>query len=757
MQTTRSLLRPLQLLTLAAGIATAQPARAPSRLLTRWASDVTPGRVLPEYPRPQMVRSTWQSLNGRWDYAIRGRSAPVPSPTSFDGKILVPFPVESELGGVRRSVSETERLWYRRSFRAPDLGAGRRLLLHFGAVDWESTIFVNGQEVGTHRGGYDPFTLDITSALRPGAGAEQELIVAVWDPTDAGDQPRGKQVRKPRSIFYTSVTGIWQTVWVEVVPAAHITALDIVPDIDSDRVRVRVSTAGVSPGTTVRVIALDGRRPVAETSARADQPVALHIPNPKLWSPSSPFLYGLRVRLSTGDAVESYVGMRKISLGKDSAGVLRLLLNNRPLFQLGWLDQGYWPDGLYTAPTDAALRYDVEMAKRLGFNLARKHVKVEPDRWYYHCDRLGLLVWQDMPSAVNDVREGQSAEGSALFTAELARMVDALRNHPSIVMWVPFNEGWGQHDTERYVSWLKGYDPTRLVNNATGWTDTGTGDVEDIHSYPGPAIPAVDGRRATVLGEYGGLRLLVPGHMWPGRNSWGSPWFTTRGALAAGYRAQIEQLRALEAMGLAASIYTQPTDVETEVNGVMTYDRAVVKLPDLRALHATLFGPRPLIRTIMPSSREEGQSWHYTTETPPETWTRGDFDDSGWREGLAGFGSPKIEGARPRTPWTTADLWIRRTFDLHGDPPARPQLLILHDDVTEVYINGSRVAEYKDWTTGYMLLPLGAAGRDAIRAGRNSIAVHVRNTGGEQFIDVGLVEIVLPHRPARPASAVRRR
>ncbi|MGI8498839.1 MAG: glycoside hydrolase family 2 protein [Gemmatimonadaceae bacterium] len=752
---------PLVLLILGAGIVRAQgtqPAAAqtpPAPMLTRWARDVTPDRVLPEYPRPQMVRPAWQSLNGRWDYAIRERSAPMP--TSFDGTILVPFPVESQLSGVRRNVSELQRLWYHRVFRAPALRSDRRLLLHFGAVDWECSILVNGTEVGSHRGGYDPFTVDITTALRPG-DATQDISIAVWDPTDADDQPRGKQVRKPHGIFYTAVTGIWQTVWLEVVPAAHITALDIAADIDAGTARLRVASSGAPAGTTVRVIALDGRRIVAEATSGADEPIVLHIPHPKLWSPSSPFLYGLRVQLSTGDAVKSYVGMRKIGVAKDSGGTLRLFLNNRPLFQLGWLDQGWWPDGLYTAPTDAALRFDIEIAKRLGFNLARKHVKVEPERWYYHCDRLGLLVWQDMPSAVNELREGQSARGSVEFTAELERVIDALRNHPSIVMWVPFNEGWGQHETERYVSWIQRHDSTRLVNNASGWTDTGTGDVEDIHAYPGPSIPAVDGRRATVLGEYGGLRLLVPGHMWSGRNSWGSPWFSTRSALFAGYRAQVEQLRALEAMGLAASIYTQITDVETEVNGVLTYDRAVVKLPQkVRALHASLFGQLPVIRTIMPSSREKGQRWRYTIEVPPQGWTGDAFDDSGWREGLAGFGSPKIEGASPRTAWTTSDLWIRRAFDLQGELPAHPRLLILHDDVAEIFINGARVAEYRDWTTGYMLLPVDSAAARAIHRGRNSVAVHVRNTGGEQFIDVGIVDVAEPLAGAAHPKRARHR
>ena len=705
------------------------------QLKTRWASQVSSEHPLPEYPRPQMVRPRWQNLNGPWEYAIRDRDAARPS--TFDGRIRVPFAIESQLSGVRRPVNETQRLWYRRTFRTPRVARGERVLLHFGAVDWESDVYVNGTRVATHRGGYDPFTVDITSAL--GASrSEQELVVSVTDPTDAGDQPRGKQVRKPRSIWYTAVTGIWQTVWLETVPNVYVESLEITPDLDSSLVRVKTVVANAPAGATVRVQALDGRRIVAAAGAPVGGVTTLRLRDVKPWSPSSPFLYGLRIRLSTGDSVESYVGVRKISLMRDGTGILRLALNNRPLFQLGLLDQGWWPDGLYTAPTDSALESDIVTMKRLGFNLARKHVKVEPDRWYYHCDRLGFLVWQDMPSA-----ENKTTEGRADFQDELSRMIDALRNHPSIVMWVPFNEGWGQHDTERIVAWLRAKDSTRLVNNASGWTDMHVGDVSDLHSYPGPAIPLPDSSRALVLGEFGGLGLPLGGHTWLDRSNWGYRSFTSLETLGDAYRGLMQRLAPMVADGLTAAIYTQTTDVEIEVNGIMTYDRAVVKLPpDAAAMHAKLVGQPPVLHVLLPTSRTSGQPWRFTTQTPGADWMQPSFSDSAWNTGVAGFGSARVENGRVRTPWTSPDIWIRRTFDISGASPSHPFLVVHHDEDAEIYINGVRVDSLPGYTNGYTYVPLSAAAARALRTGSNTIAVHVRNTRGEQYIDTGLTDVV---------------
>ena len=539
-------------------------------LQTRWAREVTPEHVLPEYPRPQLVRAAWQNLNGLWDYALAAKDAPQPS--AWDGRILVPFPIESQLSRVRRAVGDSSRLWYHRTFRAPRLARSGHLLLHFGAVDWDAAVYLNGRQVGEHRGGYDPFTLDVTGALKPGAA--QDLVVSAWDPTDRGPQPRGKQVLRPRSIWYTAVTGIWQTVWLEPVLREHVAGLVVTPDVDAGAVRLRVTVEGGTAATHMTVTVLDGARPVAVAGVPADSAVTLPIARPRLWSPGHPFLYGLAVRLSGGDAVRSYFGMRKIAVSADGAGVNRLFLNGQPLFELGTLDQGFWPDGIYTAPTEDARRFDLVTLRGLGFNLIRKHVKVEPERWYYDCDSLGLLVWQDMPSGDNDTDAGR-----AEFAAELEHVVDALRNHPSIVMWVPFNEGWGQHDTERTVAWLKAHDPSRLVDDASGWTDRRVGDVMDVHDYPGPAMPALEARRAAVLGEFGGLGLPLAGHLWIERGAWGYRRFGTTDSLWSAWRALLARLRPLVRDGLAAAVYTQTTDVELEVNGLMTYDRAVVKLP----------------------------------------------------------------------------------------------------------------------------------------------------------------------------------
>jgi len=587
---------------------------APGPLMTRWAKDVSPKNAHPEYPRPQMVRQQWQNLSGLWDYAITEKDAP--QPTAWDGQILVPFPVESALSGVMKRVSEQERLWYRRTFKVPGSWKGKRVLLHFGAVDWEASVWVNGREIGTHRGGYDAFSFDITDALK--ASGDQELVVAVWDPTDAGYQPRGKQVRKPGGIWYTPTSGIWQTVWLEPVAASHIHSLRITPQVDASSVIVQTTArSGAGRSLEFEVEVLDGTKVVQRakigTSSTAGEVVAprveLKVPNAKLWSPDSPHLYGLRIRLFEDgkkvDVVESYFGLRKIAVAKDAHGINRLFLNNRPLFQFGPLDQGFWPDGLYTAPTDEALRYDIEMTKKLGFNMARKHVKIEPARWYYWCDKLGLLVWQDMPSGDRYISGNQpditrSPESAANFERELRAMVEGLYNHPCIVMWVPYNEGWGQWDTCRIVDLIKQWDPTRLVNNASGWTDRGCGDVHDIHSYPGPAVPPLDEKRAAVLGEFGGLGLPVKGHTWQDERNWGYRSFKTAEELTDAYIALIRRLHPMTGnQGLCAAVYTQTTDVEVEVNGLMTYDRALVKMDPaaIAAANQTVYTPPPPRRT----------------------------------------------------------------------------------------------------------------------------------------------------------------
>ncbi len=569
------------------------------RIMTRWAAEVKPDLVLPEYPRPQMVREEWLNLNGLWDYAIVAKDAG--RPAAWDGKILVPFAVESALSGVGTPVGAGKELWYRRTVKVPKTWRGGKVLLHFGAVDWESTVWVNGREAGTHRGGYDPFTYDITDALA--VGSKQEIVLRVLDPTDEDNRSiaRGKQVMKPHGIFYTAVTGIWQTVWLEPVPKAYITRLKMTPDIDQETLSFESAVAGDVGGTSLAItVGLRGN-PVASTEGPVTAPAIVKLPRSELWSPDNPVLYDIKAFLKKDgkvlDEVESYAGMRKIALGKDDQGYLRLFLNGRPLFQLGPLDQGWWPDGLYTAPTDSALRYDLDVIKALGMNMLRKHVKVEPDRLYYWCDKLGLLVWQDMPSSLYD-REAHPADvlaaRDAQWEGEWKAVIDTLINHPSIVMWVPFNEGWGQYDTERITAWTKQYDPTRLVNNASGWTDKGAGDVSDIHSYPGPAMPPVEEKRAAVLGEFGGLGLPLSGHLWQAEGNWGYRNFDDVKIYEARYTDLIKNLYPLVDKGLAAAVYTQTSDCEIEVNGLMTYDREVTKLEPARfaALNRGYLPPR---------------------------------------------------------------------------------------------------------------------------------------------------------------------
>ncbi len=559
-----------------------QPAEGPLR--TRWTKDVSPANALPEYPRPQFVRKEWLNLNGLWQLAIALKEAP--KPETFPNQILVPFPVESSLSGVMKRVSENERIWYRRTFEVPRSWRGRQVLLHFGAVDFEATVWVNGRQAGQHRGGYDAFTFDITDALQ--ASGPNELLVTAWDPTDAGTQPRGKQVRKPGGIWYTPTSGIWQTVWLEPVRSAHLTGVRIVPEIDQKAVVVKPTATATLGQCMIEVTVLDGRTRVARESVVPGRELTLTLKNPKLWSPEQPNLYRLVLALKLGsrtlDRAESYFGMRKISLGKDEKGFTRLMLNNKPYFQLGPLDQGFWPDGLYTAPTDTALRYDIEATKKLGFNLARKHVKIEPERWYYWCDKLGLLVWQDMPSGDKyiggrDPDITRSAESAREFEQELTALIEGRGNHPCIVMWVPYNEGWGQWETPRVVELIKRLDASRLVDDASGWTDRGVGDVHDMHRYPGPGSPEPEPNRAAVLGEFGGLGLPVRGHTWQAEKNWGYRSFTDAPALTSAYLDLISKLNPLiEDKGLSAAVYTQTTDVEVEVNGLMTYDRELIKM-----------------------------------------------------------------------------------------------------------------------------------------------------------------------------------
>ncbi|MGB6044129.1 MAG: sugar-binding domain-containing protein, partial [Pirellulales bacterium] len=487
-----------------------KPAEGP--LMTRWSKEVSPDNVHAEYPRPQLVRDKWQNLNGLWDYAITPKEQN--RPDSFDGKILVPFPVESALSGVMKTVKPDQRLWYRRRIAVPKEWSGQRIMLNFGAVDWHTEVWVNGDKVGEHKGGYTPFSFDITDRLGTTKSTNDELVIAVWDPTDASYQPRGKQVRKPGSIWYTAVTGIWQTVWLEPVAQTHVRSIAMTPDVDAGNVHLKINLGGADADTLITATVSDDGKEVGRgsTTVKPGQAAEITIPiaDARLWSPDDPHLYDLAVHLvhpSAEDKVGSYFGMRKVHIAKDGNGMNRIFLNNKELFHFGPLDQGWWPDGLYTAPTDEALRYDIEVTKKLGMNMCRKHVKVEPARWYYWCDKLGLMVWQDMPSGDGYIKPNEadlvrSKESSENYWREYKALIDAFYNSPSIVAWVPFNEGWGQFDTNNVLSWTKKRDPTRLVDGPSGWADRQTGDLHDVHRYPGPGMPLLEENLAAVLGEF---------------------------------------------------------------------------------------------------------------------------------------------------------------------------------------------------------------------------------------------------------------
>ena len=573
-----------------------QPEWTPAgdRIMTFWGENLDPENVLPEYPRPQLVRDRWINLNGLWEYAI----TPVDAvPEKMDGHILVPFAVESALSGVGRSVTEHDALWYEREFSVPKDWAGSRIMLNFGAVDWKAEVYVNDELAGCHTGGYAPFSFDVTDLLLQ--GKTNSLKVKVTDGTDSWFQPRGKQVSEPEGIWYTAVTGIWQTVWMEPVSESYVKSFHSVADIDASVLNVYVD-AVLTEGDACEVVLMECGNVI--NKGRGTE-VSLHVPQMKLWSPDSPYLYDVEVNIvrdgAVVDRVSGYAAMREISYRKDASGHKRMYLNGEPLFQYGPLDQGWWPDGLYTAPSDEALVFDIQKTQDFGFNMIRKHVKVEPARWYWHCDRLGMLVWQDMPS-IEDNHEnvwGNRAYdtgtdypvtqvGKYNYYKEWGEVIAAFKGFPCIVVWVPFNEGWGQFDTEDVVQFTRAQDPTRLINYASGGNFVHcSGDILDLHNYPHPEMYLYDKEYINVLGEYGGIGWPVEGHLWQPERNWGYVQFKSADEVLDTYEKYAEMLIDLIDDGFAGAIYTQTTDVEIEVNGLMTYDRKVVKL-DQERLHA---------------------------------------------------------------------------------------------------------------------------------------------------------------------------
>ncbi|MDH6306969.1 beta-galactosidase/beta-glucuronidase [Parabacteroides sp. PF5-5] len=572
---------------------------AGDKIKTDWAEKIDPNNVLPEYPRPLIERSEWTNLNGLWDYAIATRGAAEPS--AFDGKILVPFAIESSLSGVMKEVGETNELWYKREFTVPSAWKGKNVKLNFGAVDWKADVFVNDILIGSHQGGYTPFSFDITPFLS--GKTKHKLVVRVWDPTDKGFQPRGKQVKNPESIWYTPVTGIWQTVWLEPVAPNHITAIKAIPCVDSGSLNVTVSTAQCCATDIVEVKLLDKGQVVASAKGLQRKELRLSVKNPTLWDTKNPYLYDMKVSVSSAgkvvDEIKSYTAFRKISAKRDANGLMRMQLNNKDLFHYGPLDQGWWPDGLYTAPTDEALLYDIKKTKDWGFNMIRKHVKVEPARWYYHCDKEGILVWQDMPSGdmgnnwAPHVYNGgtdkkRSAESIANYYQEWQEIMDLCISNPSVVVWVPFNEAWGQFDTEKVTEWTATYDPSRLVNPASGGNHRPCGDILDLHNYPGPKMFLFDAERVNVLGEYGGIGLPLEEHLWWQKRNWGYIQFKNVEEVTAEYVKYAKELKEMVKRGFSAAVYTQTTDVEGEVNGLMTYDRKKIKINEAEVRKANL-------------------------------------------------------------------------------------------------------------------------------------------------------------------------
>ncbi len=594
------------------------------KIMSKWSKTITPENVWQEYPRPQFERTQWKNLNGLWDFTVSKVNQI--QPKQYKGKILVPFSFESPLSGLGKSINPKDKMWYRKSFKLPNKWSGDDVIIHFEAVDYHSTMWVNDILVGTHKGGFDRFSFNITPYLNP--EGLQKIVLSVEDASNFSSQPRGKQQINASGIYYTPVSGIWQTVWLEAVSSeAYLKQVRITSDIDNSKVNlIPMSNVPLIRGYQVAVDVFLDEKKVASGKTKPDTPLQLKIENAQLWSPDHPHLYDVKMNLINPsgiviDRVESYFGMRKISL-EDHKGVKYLFLNNVPLFHYGTLDQGWWPDGLLTPPSDEAMRYDIEMTKAMGFNMIRKHVKIELDRWYYHCDKLGIMVWQDMPSynrlalktpkqmekteqknrIYNSLervkREGtdliRRSDDAAQFELELRRMIDLHFNAPSIVMWVPFNEGWGQYDTCRIADYIKKLDPDRLVNPTSGWSLRSCGDIYDVHTYDVDlTIPPTALDRASVIGEFGGIGYPIDENLWnPEMRNWGYQTYYNAEELLKNYIYKFNQILEMkEKNGLSAAVYTQTTDVEGEINGLMTYDREVTKIPAqaLKKLHSKLY------------------------------------------------------------------------------------------------------------------------------------------------------------------------
>ncbi|WP_455499149.1 sugar-binding domain-containing protein [Coprobacter sp.] len=726
-------------------------------IMTKWAKEININSPHPEYPRPQMERSMWTNLNGVWEFQrSAGTNEKPPFGKKLDEKILVPFPVESALSGI---MEQLNRFWYRRTFKIPSDWDGKKILLHFGAVDYEAEVFVNGKKIGLHKGGYLPFNFDITDVVK---NEENELLVRVYDPTDKGGQPRGKQDSIQKGIMYTPTSGIWQTVWLEPVSKTYIKDLKIVPDIDKKEVEVTVMSNTKNAKVLIELKS-------GMFQGKTNNPIKIKIPNPKLWSPQNPYLYNINVSIlgNNGmpmDKVNSYFGMRKISVGEVN-GIKRLFVNNELVFMNGLLDQGFWPDGIYTAPTDDALRFDIEETIKMGFNFTRKHIKVEPARWYYWCDKLGLMVWQDTPSC-NSYRDSHNDEPTPeidkkAFETELTSMVNFLKNSPAVIMWVIFNEGQGQFDTERLVQVVKKQDPTRLVNDASGGKWSFSGDILDTHNYPGPSYPKPKTKdiekakgKVFVCGEFGGIGMKVPGHMWfEGKGSGYANVDISEDLLFKYAELYNKIVKMREKNGLAAVVYTELTDIMTEINGLFTYDRIPkINVSKIAKINTFQF-KMPNFKEIVPTSEKEAQIWKYKYGPRKGAWNKENFDDSDWKEGPGAFGN--AAGKKGNTPWPVADgkikdnkgrtiteICIRRNFimpELSPEEISRLMLRVMHDGNFDVFINGVLACNAGRANNDYEYFSIKPEALKALKIGeKNLITVYCKDTGGGRFIDVGI-------------------
>ena len=689
-------------------------APVPGQIMTNWANDVTPENVWKEYPRPQMVRTDWLNLNGLWDFEITDRDTNKIA-INYARKILVPFCVESALSGIKETITGKQQMMYRRYFTVPSNWNQKYLILHFEAVDYETKVWVDGKYVGMHKGGYDHFQFDITGFLSK--EQKHEIKIVVWDPTNEGSQPIGKQALPAikNVTKYTATSGIWQTVWLEPINDVAIESIKIIPNIDNATISLQTKVVGATQGTRIKIQAFDQGKEIASSIAADDELVSLQLNQPKLWSPTNPFLYDLKLSLvkdgKVVDEVSSYFGMRKISMGRDQEGYMRILLNNAIIYQLGPLDQGYWPDGILTPASDQALRYDIAYLKKIGANMDRMHMKVQPERWYYHCDQLGILVWQDMVSPTKFI-DTKSNLNSSDFELEHNITVDQLYNHPSIIQWVLFNESWGQYDTERLTAALKAKDPTRLVINASGWHDKKVGDIRDFHDYtihPAIALVTKNDERAMVLGEAGGFDLLIPGHLWTPdlktetklKTNWTIDFkkgvVKSADELIEKYTILLDDLFQLKKYGLNAVVYTQISDVEDEISGWMTYDRKVSKLPDttFAALHQQFFKPTITGKYILPLSMNTAQQWNYRFTAPSNDWIK-NTTIADFKLGEAPFGIESNNAHKVNTTWNTNSLFLNKEFTLTA-LPSKLSLVACNTGITDVYINGAYVMQFNNF------------------------------------------------------------